>query len=126
MSRLEQNERLHFAPKGAIERDEGQLGRAGKRGEAGICPGLRRCALPSGERNDVVNPGIVDPKRAGVLGLHERKLNGPECLMATSTKPPELHLRDDESEPGPAARLDRALERLAGLRRVAPQEVPVA
>src|SRR6478752_5343392 len=44
----------------------------------------------------------------------------------TSTKPPELHLRHDESEPGPAARLDRALEPRARLSLVAPHEVPIA
>src|SRR5688572_2691644 len=44
-----------------------------------------------------------------------------------STQTSELHLRHDESEPGPAARrLDRSLEPLARLRLVAAHEVPVA
>lgn len=47
-------------------------------------------------------------------------------MRATSTKLSELHLRHDQSEPRPTARLDRSLEPPARLRLVAPHELPVA
>src|SRR6185436_14822888 len=52
--------------------------------------------------------------------------SGRPVANTTSTKPPELHFGHDESERGPAARLDRSLEPLARFRPVAPHEVPIA
>src|SRR4051812_48956796 len=55
-------------------------------------------------------------------------LSSRSCRCGTDAlrKSSELHLRHDESEPGPTARLERSLERLARLCLVAAHEIPVA
>src|SRR5258708_7057320 len=74
--------------------------------------------------------GGTDDKGApfGPLQCFQRNkaLAIPEAADGDSTEPSEFHLRHDESEPGPTARLDRSFEPRTRPRLVTSYEVPIA